>query len=250
MAATAASPQEDWQKLPFLYQRVENASKGEERWKIISETLLLHNTMETPVFLPFAEFIRQEAPQDANFSEIVAAYKIMTAAGISIPRAWSDLASQNDMQDIDKSQYLLLLTAAYSSQSEGKKSPEKQEKLLSVLEESDNSTQEFVNNIIENVDKGYATHDNALKAYEKEYYLTFELDYVMPSVFVWDRMKKTSQAKAVGETILLNSVLLSDQALHKTYPGLLRDVLQGFESVGLTNISQDLVISASLGNIK
>ena len=105
-------------------------------------------------------------------------------------------------------------------------------------------------NVIENVDNDKIVHNNADKIYEKEFDLTGNLDYVMPTMSVWNRLLQAGSEKRVGETVLLSTIILRETAPQDLYPGLFYDVFANLSSVGLTDISRNLAIAAALGNEK
>lgn len=234
-------------KLPYYFHKVSQAEKDEEQWETIRKALPLTDIFGPGAFLPFAETLARTTPQNASLKELHNALIIMHKAGSSIPDSWLQAIEKSEAKEGDYDTRARIMSAAYILKPQHKRKKEDRERVKAAISLAENDTQQLLNNIIENVDKHKQSGHNAAKAYEKHYLLTFGRDYVMPSDVVWDRLITASQEKAIAETILLNIVLFSDQALQNTYPGLLRDALQSIEYVDLKNISQDMAVEASLG---
>ena len=248
--ATSGSKDENLAKLAHLYSIATDKSSDADQWETLRSALALEKNLGTAALRPFAALLHGIEPKDASLAEVASAFRVLNESSASIPKRWASQMDRFSAQDTDINTYSLLLAATYMSDSAGMNSKEDRAKLESAVSRAKPEIQILVNNIIENVDKKSGSVNNAVNVYEKEIDLTFSRDYVMPSVRVWDRAINASQDKAISETILLNTVLLRSQALQNIYPGLLRDVLQGFENVGLTDISEDMAIAALLGNIE
>lgn len=246
---TGPVPENDWAKIAYFYNFATGAAE-EDQWPILQQVLGLRRELGAGALSPFAALLSKIEPKNASIEEITAAAIVMNNSGIALPSGWLRAIDTHSDNAGQKDAYGLLKAIAYITDSNGKNSSGGLKELQSALASARPEYQLFVNNIIENIDKDRETATNTHNAYEKEISLTFSKDYVMPSVSVWDRAIKASQAKAKAETILLSTVLLRDRTLRDVYPGLLRDVLQSFENVGLTDISEDMAITALLGNIE
>ena len=249
-ASAAASSGDSPARLAYLYSVASDKMSGADQWETLRAALALENDLGTASLRPFAALLHKVEPKNASVTEIISGFRVFAESGQGIPRAWASALSKISEQDIDINTYSLLMAAAYVSDGSGLNSEKDLKILSSAVARAKPEIQILVNNIIENVDKKSGSAINTSSVYENELNLTFTRDYVMPSVRVWDRAKNASQDKAISETILLNTVLLRSQALQSVYPGLLRDVLQGFENVGLTDISEDMAMTALLGNIE
>ena len=105
-------------------------------------------------------------------------------------------------------------------------------------------------NIIENVDNTKNISDNANEIYEKDYSLTFRRDYVMPTHVVWNHLSEAGRNRETGKTVLLGASVLQAAEPGEIYPGLLNDVRNGLNNVGLTDISLNLAMEAILGSVQ
>ena len=104
--------------------------------------------------------------------------------------------------------------------------------------------------IIENIDKAANISDNPNEIYEKDYSLTFRRDYVMPTHVVWNHLSEAGRNRETGKTVLLSASVLQAADPGEIYPGLLNDVRNGLNNVGLTDISSNLAMEAILGSIQ
>lgn len=244
--AAADSAQE---QLAALYGTITADPESEHQWANLRLVLEMQKNIGSAALTPFAPFLSKATPVGATLAELAAAYSIMYRGDLDIPAAWQDALAGVSDQDIDYDTFSRLLATACLENSPCSATSENAA-LQQALEKSKPETKLLVENIIENVDKSTADNDNADSVYEKELRLTFTRDYVMPSVTVWDRAKKAAQSKALGETILLNTVLLRDLTLQNIYPGVIRDVMRGLNNVGLKDTSGDMAIAALLGGIE
>ncbi|MGB0719752.1 MAG: hypothetical protein ACPGRX_04715 [Bdellovibrionales bacterium] len=139
----------------------------------------------------------------------------------------------------------LLYAAAYVAQTQKSyKNTQKIYESLKALPAQDF----FANNVIENLDKGAADVDNTPNVYEKDFVLTSHKPYVMPTWFLWNRLKDTAQNKILAETVLLSVLTLQGQNMAGVYPVVLIDVVDALNTVGLTHVSEDLALESLIGD--
>jgi hypothetical protein len=244
-----APPEKEWEKLPYFYIVISNAESDKEKWLLLTQAHSLVKEYGAAAFSPLAAMIRDMRPETTTPQDIAMVLNVLNTAGLDIPAFWREKAAQIP----DSSEGFNPLPAwgtAYVLTPKSTEKTELSEKISKKIESADNHTQQLYNIIIENLDNTSQDRDNADTAYEKEYGLTFAKDYVMPSSDVWDRIIKSGHAGSAGETILLGTILFRDQALRDVYPKLLEDVMQSFENVGLTHISKDIAVTASLNGIE
>ncbi len=238
----------NWEKLPYLYQKAGNAAKGEEQWAVMREIFTLEDQYGTAALLPFAKTMQGLKPKSPSLEEIERAMRIIHYADLSIPSHWMKTLEGLDKEDESPAseRYNRLYLAAFLAKPNYKRTSDEREKLETLMSRGKRRHTVFLKNIIENLDKDGKDVNNASKAYEKDFDLTSNEDYVMPSVHVWDRITLVSQNRIIGETILLCTFMLQDAPLQDIYPGVLRDVLKSLNIVGLTNVSRKMAIEALL----
>lgn len=248
-AEAEADDASGWERLAQLYAQADNAER-DALWPILQQALEMKRQFGAAALTPFASFIERVQPQKPSLGQIRAAFEVMHLTGRELPPAWIEalrgLVPANKL--IGSKAYHRFFIAVYAATPDFKRTPEDTAMITEYLKQENQAYSALVNIIIENLDKQGEDNDNAAEIYEKDYGLTRSDDYVMPSVDVWDRLKDASQKKSLSETILLSALALQGNRAGKIYPGLLRDVLNGFETVGLTEFSRSLAVEALLEN--
>jgi hypothetical protein len=244
-----AMPKEDWKKIPYYLAQLKQADE-DAHWDIIRQALPLMDKYGPDAFMVIAPFIQRTPPESTTLDELDKAVRIMISADIDMPYQWietiKNTVETTGITEKNTPQALFLLSAAYFSSAKNSQKEALLALLNTALQQSEPYKQQNMNFIMKNLDNAVAERNNQHTVYEKDFFLTYASDYVMHSHVVWDRLLEASQNKAAGETILLVTVLLHDQGLHKIYPTLLRDILLRTKDVGLTKLSRDIAIMASL----
>jgi hypothetical protein len=238
-----------WEKIALSYTIAANSDDDAAQWDAIKKGLDQGNHYGIAALAPYADLLLKTQPMDATEDEIATAVKVINASGHPLPPQWVDRVNQiklTDQKDYSNQRVYALQLAADLSQKSGKNAPEKGDTPYPAGSQGGY----LVKSIIENVDNQSGNSDNADRIYEKDYGLTFKQDYVMPSTVVWNHLLEAGQRGDTGETVLLSASVLQAADAGKLYPGLLNDVRNSLNSVGLTDISSSLAIAAVLGSIQ
>ena len=83
--------------------------------------------------------------------------------------------------------------------------------------------------------------------YENTTVLTQNASYVMPSVGLINSLTAAVNDKHLGEVVLLGSIALHGVSPANMFAGMLQEVINGFETVGLTKESRELAKEVILG---
>ena len=240
----AAPPKEPWKHLLFAYAKIKETGIT-EHWPLIKNTLTHVEALGPDIYQPFVATLLNINPEGATLDELLKLHKIMLVAGADIPKNLS--YTDNFEKKSEKNAFIHFLLRISALISAGNPI---EPALYNEIHSAENLHKKdillhFLNIFMKKLDKGndYGKHK---LAYEKDFFLTYESSYVMPSVFVWDRLENTKQNKTVGETILLSTYLMHDQELHRAYPGLLRDTVLSIRHFNLTKLSNDLLLGALL----
>jgi hypothetical protein len=244
-------PAADWEKLPYYYHAISNAPDSEQEWRLVRQAYPLFEAFGPAAFSPLAENIRTLKPADATLEEIAMVFKILYFADSNIPAFWTNQLRKIPADVVENNNnFLPLLATAFLLASDSEEKALFKEEIIQKTQSVDAKSKQFYNTVIENIDNVQKEDNNASKAYEKDLDLTLAGNYVMPSMYAWDRLIETSKKGNVGEAILLSTILFRDQDLRSVYPKLLKDTLLSFDSMGLTYISKDILITASLNGIE
>lgn len=237
----------DWEKLPYYLQIAANSENDVTRWAHIRSAIVVGQKYGISSLLPFSGLVYKLAPADASFHEMKACAGILNASGMGIPPQWIDIIEKFSPSPAERAEYAHLLAAAYVSA--GKSINDKARvRIFSYLSDAEASSTYLLKKVIENLDNSKKETHNPPVIYEKDGDLTFFKDYVMPSEAVWDRLLQAARQGLPGETVLLSATALRGAALEQIYPELFRDILVSLKNVGLTDISDNLAISAALGS--
>jgi hypothetical protein len=249
----AAKPKADStvEKIAVMYSDTINADNDQKAWSAIEAALAYTSQFGPGAMAPFADSIADVSPPQALRPEtLVQIYSLFLHSGQKIPYQWASYKIEPEFQKIGDSATIQQSAAAYFMTGSAKEKDQKMAELLALVDKNDRQNVFFLDNIIENVDNPNASIHNSEKIYEKEFSLTFRQDYVMPSMRTWKRLLNAGENRNVTETALLSTILLQDQSLQNIYPGLLSGVLNSLEYVGLTDVSTELAVYASIRNIK
>lgn len=247
--ADPVKPNTDWQMLAWLYNYAGNQPPGPEQWKVVKQAFALADVYGDQALIPYASYIAGLKPEGLTVRDIRHAFIATNAAGSALPPYWTAaLETLEPEGKVEKLKYYQLYMANYLAQPDARRTPEQRAKIIAYLDGQKSSFSQFAKIIIENLDIVKKDNNNARGIYEKDFGLTSNGDYVMPSKDVWDRLNKASQNKNLGETILLSAAVLQGKSLQETNPVVFRDVLNGLNNVGLNDVSRNLAIEAVLGN--
>ncbi len=232
-----------WKQLPYSYVMAKKSKNEKEKWGYLSNALPLMDNYGAASFIPFGDLLQTMDVYQESTSVMGDAVRIVKASGINFPGKWTRYYTQNNPQNKFESKMRVLAkimstTSTYNS--------EQDTDINDYFKNADNNTKYKYFNIIENLDKAENNIHNANEIYGNDFGLTSTERYVMPMPSVWDRLVNSSQSKRIGETVLLSTVILHQQSLGEMYPGLASDVLQTFNTVGLTKTSRALAFELIL----
>ena len=115
----------------------------------------------------------------------------------------------------------------------------------SLLEDGPGKNKDYIKNAYEKLDKQDKLHNYVGdEAYEKLMGLTSSVDYVMPSKSLIQRLERAKQDKRLGEVVLLSAVMLSQAPHGQMNAELMRSLMDGFVTVGLTKEAQEMAEEA------
>ena len=238
---------QEWQKFIIAYKEIHDAAKGREQWNMFLDAYAKARSYGIGALTPFADKILRFDITDLDKDEVLRAIHVLYQAGVPIPRLWSEkfLEKKNgSFTDADLALIGIISTPSYRFSEEDILA------LQGVLEKKDEQIQKVLGIIIENLDKNIPDIHNADTIYEKHFDLTFDTDYVMPTLRVWDRLNESGQNGQIGTTVLLSALVLQEWNKGNQYPGYIHSVFENLNSVGLTNVTQSLALGAVMEHIK
>ncbi len=237
-----------WQRLAWLshfaYTDKNRPVKAEE---VFQKALPLEKEYGVAALFPFAMPLAKNIDAVSFDGEsLKTGLKLMVLNQIEVPEDWVKALPQGVPDN--KNDVLLRLAVALNSGN-------KWENVLPPFEDVDNlieglpeAQSQIIKMLYKKLDRSEKLHNSTDSgAYEKLPDLTFGDGYVMPSVGLMDSLDKALTGKRLGEVILLSSIALHGAAPDKIYAGLLREVVNGFETVGLTKEARELSNEVVLG---
>lgn len=144
---------------------------------------------------------------------------------------------------IDKERLLLaalLLTASDSGKEDT------QNLLVSTLDSAKNPKIRELRNIIENIDNLGNSYARVRYVYENGFDSARNSNYTMPPAAYLSELENARERKATGEAIMLGHLVLQGTKGNTIYSGLLIEVLESLNSVGLTKSSREILAQAVL----
>ena len=236
-----------WKRLPYLYKAAAAARK-KEMATITSQALALDNMYNTAAFLPFIPYLEDSNPADIPVESIRTAMRVYALASHKAPKAWSKkwaaTKTKSNTDDLITLAYNLVTNTPVTLSKTKKNKDDAAAKAPSLT----SSQRQIISMLEEKLDKSQKFHkDGASKAYEKSLDLTFGEGYVMPSIGLMDNLEKAEEDRRLGEIVLLSSIALNEVPPEKMYAGLLRKVMYGLETVGLTKEARELAMEVVLG---
>ena len=235
-----------WRRLAWLYRTLRKPEgRDVSESEILQEALSMEKKYGITALFPFAPFLADADVVSFDNESVRTGLYLLILSGLQPPKGWTARwaeVRQNDIQD------RLLQVAVHIStgfSTEKSPSPEDIEKLAKDLPEAQS---QLIKMLYKKLDKSTKLHNDAgVGVYEKLPDLTSDDSYVMPSIGLMDSLNKALTDRRLGEVVLLSSIALHGAAPDKIYAGLLREVLDGFETVGLTKEARDLSKEIVLG---
>ncbi len=237
--------------IALLYSEAKNAGSDEDSWRAIESALASTRELGPAAMVPFVNAIADiKPPEGLPPSQLVRIYDIFLQAREPIPAPWAQYQLEANQIKAEPKFALQMMLVSYFLSPDAEQKQAKAEQIYSTINIKNDKDLFFLDNLIENIDSALSNIHNPKTIYEKELNLTFRQDYVMPSMRIWNRLLEAGENRNVTETALLSTVMLKDQSAQTLYPGLLFGILSSLKNVGLTDISNDLAIYASLRNIQ
>lgn len=232
-------------KLGYFYSQLIQA-KSDEKWNIIKQAFDLQKTYDIDALIPFATIlgsIRPEAPQKDDIKNVIL---LFAAAGQPLPAFWAEALDSLPEEAKEGKDWKNLKILAHILQSERDRKSNETVEIITLTDGFDTKKKALLKIIIENIDTANKIVHNAPVIYEKDFDIASTLVYKVPQVDVWDRLENSIQNKIKSETILLSATLINAGASGDMYPGVMRDVLNSLNAVGLTSFSRDVAKEAIL----
>jgi hypothetical protein len=237
-----------WRRLAWLYQSLEPA-KGKDpvpeslQDNLVAQALALGSEYGPSVLLPFAPYIKNTNPANLPGDSIRTGMKVLLASNTAVSAPWQE--KWHTVKTTSASD--LLLDTAFDAFEDFSTTSEKPAFGLENTGLNSYQTQiiQVVYEKLDNFQK--ITQDSPVGAYEKPTDLTLDGNYVMPSNDLLDNLNEAKNDRRLGEMVLLSSLALQGAPLGKLHPELLREVLEGLETVGLTEEARSLTTEVILG---
>lgn len=256
---TVENPSTLRQKLGNAYHAVGKAARGTEQWSVLATKLFPQVRKYGPhIGAPFIDILRDASPKNSSFGNLRTGLSILAYSGQEAPASWAkSLKGRTPKGAKEQRLYDSVATALYVNASRYKR--DDLDYLLKHTSWSGKSSAKGAkaSSLKDLADRAHAaiSGDNRKNTfYEKRIPLTLPRDYVMPTYQVWDRLNYASDKGSIGEVVLLCLNILRSHGPQKAsgknigtlYPGVMRDILDSLDSVGLTNISRDLATELAL----
>lgn len=234
-----------WERLSFLFQAAA-ANEGAGRTQIIDNALVLNEEYGIYALTPFADFLNTANPANLSPESIRTGIKLYAFTGRKVPTQWE--ASWNSVKT-GKASDMLLDDAYKITMNTRPKQADKPVNSSSSADPAAENSDTMLAVIKEKLDNNEKFHKyTASTVYEKNIDLTLGFGYVMPIVSLIDNLEKAAEDRRLGEVILLSSIALNEVPPEKKNAGILRKVLYGFETVGLTKEARELAMEAVLSS--
>jgi len=255
--AYLTKPSNKGETILSLYYQAQEAEDNTARAKILLKALDISKTHNRAALLPFADMLSDYASEEASAEQILEVLYVLAVAGESTKGEWDDVASEyintitakEKPSASEKKQAYTMASALCIWEGNGCEVKTTLSTLEKLSPEKLDAAYLLTRNIIETLDENYQKEHNAIKVYEKQIYLTFNGNYVMPSMNVWHGIINASKQDSIGETVLLSIFALAEQAPYSLYPALADNVQDSLNRVGLTHIARKLALLATLGNV-
>jgi hypothetical protein len=232
-----------WKDIVLAYQRAGKTNEDKEKWNHVGSALAYLDKYGAGTLIPFGSYLQTMDIKDQNESTIKRALKVIESSGENLPGKWVRHYTQKKPENTFEHKMLLIcnIMSKYNSDEILQNAD-----LKEYFDNLSKKTRSQYFNIIENLDKRSKDRHNADEIYGNDFDLTLTERYVMPMPRVWNQLVNSSQDKRIGEAVLLNTVVLRQYSLKDLYPGVVGDVLQSLNTVGLTSTSKALALESVL----
>lgn len=237
-----------WEKRIWLFKQASGTRDDAARVDAFKQAASLSKE-STYLLSPFARILRNLDTTDLDamdVSDLEVAFKSFLWARDDIPDSWAErvIVLANNHETLSDRLLPLLLAALIDHPD---KRSDLDEKSLKAFEEKAFSAP-FYSLIMKQIDRDYRDTHNADTIYEKDFTLTFDESYVMPSVDLWDYIVYSAREEAIGETVIASLFALKASELNTLYPRFTREIIEGLNKVGLNRYSRVLLKEALLNN--
>lgn len=225
------------------------AETPEQKNSIVGSALDIKGRGMPVPLLPYAPMIPDVNPASLSPRAIETGLLVMLYAGIVPPERWVNAWLKAESGDSKKSpeQVYLYLANILPENLPTNSITFPDAQIKPYLNPSDSAKALDIYALFSGLGRQDALHNAAdFTIYEKELDLTLANDYVMPSGGLVEKLHEAAENTRLGEVALLASVALNEYQPGKTHPGLLREVLQSLETVGLKEEAQTLALGVLL----
>lgn len=239
---------QDWKRLPFLYQALQDTDDKDQTLKLLKYALAMTGDYPDSALTPFAGTLEKINPGDLTDDELETALTLMLATNARPLEQWLKEADESFIQKLQKPSFIQKISTLAVIQ---ELSPEN--KITRILSESGRehigSDREKIAIIYEKLDTAQKLHNYGTSlGYENKASLTSDVSYVMPSVVLMDRLEKARTKISLGEVVLLSADILHNIKPTDLYAGTLAEVLDGYVAVGLTSEARQVAAEVMSGS--
>jgi len=200
--------------------------------------------------LPFASSVPSINPSGLSEKSIESGITLMLSAGMVPPvrwvRAWLKPETADSVQKAEKLRLYLANLLPENLPTESTAFPD--EVLKSLLPAPESAELLEIVSLFSGLGRTNALHnviDTAV--YEKLINLTAPNDYVMPRDGLVEKIREASRNGRLGEVALLSTIVLKDYQSGTTHPGVLKELLESLETVGLKEEARHIAMGVMLG---
>lgn len=225
-----------------LYDRLSTASDIASENDVAKAALSLSDLYGPSALTPFSIAISHLPPNSMSLQEYVTALYVLNMANVKIPSSWQIFLSQSPPEYFSETynKDVLIMISYLMSERRTRTDAQKAE-MNKIFAATQNRSLLLVKNIIENIDNVPSGHDNVAEVYENGFDTAENKGYFKPSDTLLSRLSLSSQNQAIGETILLSSLVLKEAPLNAVSPAVLLEVTRSLETIGLTETSDAFV---------
>lgn len=237
-----------WKRVPYLYKAARNVRDDREGAAIAAQALRLVSEYGTAPLWPFADTLARSGPEEWDFPMIRNGFTVLLETGHDIPDAWQKARFEALGPSQSPSEHELLYYAAFRIGELSTNTLEEDVDFIGSSEILGPKRLGLLGVIYETLDNGIELHNiSGAEIYENNSGLTSALDYVMPLGGLMEDLETAEKDRRLGEVILLSSIALGDIPPERIDGGLLREVIGGFLTVGLTKEARSLAREVILG---
>jgi len=240
----------DIERMAIFYSQAKDADSDEAEWEALASALVTGQKMGLASLGPFLDLLEETSkPKTIPPKQLDLAYEAFIVSGRSVPSHWQVDKLEFENKTSLNTEELRQLTESYIFTNSSNKKSLTAKNIFSHLEGQSDQNKAVITGIIGKFDISDDRDNNNEEFYENIFYLTFQQDYVMPSMHIWNQMRLAKKNKNKAKTVLLSMLILQDESIKDVYPGLLNEVANGLNNVGLTDASQNLALYAVLKSI-